>query len=283
MNAQPRALGRGLGSLLPTVPVGGGSDGSPLFVPIDRVIAQLNQPRQHFDEDALRGLARSIREQGILQPLVVTRDGASYRLIAGERRLRASRLAGLTEVPVVVRHVSPADAFEAALIENIQREDLNPLEEAEAYRRLVTEHGHTQEAVAERVGKDRATVSNSLRLLKLRPNLRARLLRGAMSAGHARALLGTDDEGFQDSLAHRIEADGLSVRMTERLVAERRAGKAAAKPRASAGQAERTIQTSLASRLGRDVKVKPRGQGGTLVIRYDSPDDLASLASLLGK
>jgi ParB family chromosome partitioning protein len=277
-------LGRGLGSLLPTPAGRGDRDGTPLYVNVSRIRPRPDQPRQHFDEQALRQLAVSIREQGILQPLVVTpeRDGA-YTLIAGERRLRAAQFAGLTEVPVVVRHADPAEAYELALLENIQREDLNPIEESEAYRRLIDEHGYTQEALARRVGKDRTTVSNALRLLKLRAPLRERLLRGSMSAGHARALLGTDDEALQDELAQRIETEGLSVRAVEKLVAIARARKPARKKADPFLKQRKTLATSLQSSLGRKVAIrtKTRGKGGTVTIAYTDDTDLQRLVSEL--
>ncbi len=277
-------LGRGLGSLLPGSAATNDKDGSPLFVSVKVVKARADQPRQHFDDANIRQLAVSIREQGILQPLVVSpQSRGQYALIAGERRLRAAIFAGLTEVPIVVRHGDERQAFELALIENIQRQDLNPIEEAEAFRRLIDEHSYTQEALARRVGKDRTTITNALRLLKLRAPLRAQLLRGAMSAGHARALLGTDDDAFQDDLAARIEREALSVRVVERLVAAHRTNKPRKKTDPFRAE-RRRLATGLADHFGRkvDIRTKTRGKGGTLVIAYDNVNDLKTLVTQLG-
>ena len=232
-------------------------------------------------------LARSISEQGILQPLVVTPvDGTSqYRLVAGERRYRAARLLGLGEVPVVVRRVDEPDAFELALIENIQREDLNPLEEAEAYRRLIDEHSYTQEALARRVGKERPTISNSLRLLKLSDQLREKLLRGGITAGHARALLGTDDEEYREQLALRIEDEGLSVRTVERLVRQEARGKKPEKPIEGQSPTMLRMCDRLQDRLGRQIRIKPKrqGEGGTVVIAFTNESDLQRLVARLSR
>ncbi len=279
MSLSSGVLGRGLGSLLPT-PGASDRDGTPLFVHVDRIRRRADQPRRHFDDQALRQLAVSIREQGVLQPLVVTPlpDGA-YSLIAGERRLRAAQFAGLTEVPVVVRRATSTEAYELALIENIQREDLNPIEEAEAFERLIREHDYTQEALARRVGKDRTTISNALRLLKLRDPIRERLLRGVLSAGHARALLGTDDEALQDELAARIETEGLSVRAVERLVAAQRDRKPVRKRKDPFAKQRKALATSLQTHLNRKVAVrtKTRGKGGTVTIAYADDADLQRL------
>ncbi len=283
-------LGRGLGALLSnpgSSANGSATEGRPLYVSATSIVARTDQPRRMFNDEALRQLAISIQEQGILQPLVVSeRPDGRYDLIAGERRLRASKLAGLSSVPVIFRTAGEAEAFELALIENIQRQDLNPIEEAEAYRRLVSEHGYTQDALARRVGKDRTTVANALRLLKLRPDLRDRVVMGRMSAGHARALLGTDDPEFQDVLAARIEADGLSVRAVERLVSARK------KQRPTNGtqrkidpfRTERAeFVTRLETRFGREVKIRSRGNGGTVTLSYESVADLRSLVTFLAE
>ncbi|MFT5434184.1 MAG: ParB family chromosome partitioning protein [Myxococcota bacterium] len=287
MPAQPRVLGRGLGALIPSASTISRtqSDGRPLQVSIDKIRPREDQPRQHFDEHAIRQLATSIREQGILQPLVVSPvDGGFYDLIAGERRLRASTLAGLTEVPVFVR-AAPADqVFELALIENIQRQDLNAIEEAEAYRRLMDEHGYTQEALSRRVGKDRATVANGLRLLRLRTPLRMRLLAGQLSAGHARALLGTDDATLQDQIAARIESEGLSVRAVERLVKESRGDTPRprkTKPADPLARERLALGGRLERTLGRSVRIRAQGDGGTVTLKYASIADLKGLISQL--
>src|SRR5215813_7698490 len=222
-----RALGRGLSALIPqaAVPIAGELPNASgiLRLPIERVARDPGQPRKTFDEGKLRELADSIRTQGLIQPVLVRRMGADFRLIAGERRWRAAQLAGLHEIPAIVRDVSEAEAFELALVENLQRTDLNPLEEAEGYRRLVDEFGLTQEQVGERVGKDRASVANGLRLLQLPDAVKALLASGALGMGHARALLGVSGGAGLVGLADRVAREGLSVRETERLVRAHRA------------------------------------------------------------
>ncbi len=187
-------------------------------VAVERILRDPTQPRKTFDEAKLRELAESIRTQGVIQPILVRRDGADYRLIAGERRWRAAQLAGLHEVPAVVRDVTAAEAFELALVENLQRTDLNPLEEAEGYRRLIQEFGLTQEQVGERVGRDRTSVANALRLLQLPEGVKELLATGALGMGHARALLGMGAGAELVTAAQRIVREQLSVRETERLV-----------------------------------------------------------------
>jgi len=284
MTMQTSVLGRGLSSLIPAAPESA-SNGTPLYVGVETITPHPDQPRRHFDDDALLQLARSIREQGILQPLLVSvESGGTYRLIAGERRLRAAQMVQLTQVPVVVRATSTTEAFELALIENIQREDLNPIEEAEAFRRLLAEYRYTQAELAERVGKDRTTVTNALRLLKLRAPLREQLLSGGMSAGHARALLGTDDDALQDHIALRIVEEGLSVRTVEKLVANSRSNTRSKQPTTvgRSGKVERTLARRFQDHLGRPVQVRPSKRGGKLVLPYASTEDLRRLMAALG-
>ena len=284
MTMQTSVFGRGLSSLIPAAPEST-ANGTPLYVTVEQIIPHPEQPRRHFDDAALLQLARSIREQGILQPLLVSAEsGGTYRLIAGERRLRAAKMVQLTQVPVVVRATSSTEAFELALIENIQREDLNPIEEAEAFRRLLNEYKYTQAELAERVGKDRTTVTNALRLLKLRAPLREQLLAGQMSAGHARALLGTDDDALQDHIAQRIVAEGLSVRWVEKRVSNARSN-TRSKQSMTAGRSvkvQRTLAKRFQDRLGRPVQVRPSKRGGKLVLPYASTEDLRRLMAALG-
>src|SRR5580704_16459789 len=219
-----RALGRGLDALLPAAsPAQGYGDRNVFSCPLERIVPQGGQPRRHFDSQKLEGLAASIREHGLLEPLVVRRAAGSdkFELIAGERRWRALQRAGLREALVVVKEVSADGAFELALIENVQREDLNAIELAEAYERLMNDHGYTQEALATRVGKDRTTIANALRLIKLPPKVRARVIAGELSEGHARALLGAGDAATIEQLADKVVRGGLSVRATEALVRAR--------------------------------------------------------------
>ncbi len=222
-------LGRGLGALIPSeYSEASGSDAAsaPTEVPVAAVRPNPHQPRAHFDEESLAGLTASIAELGVLQPILVrAAEDGGYELIAGERRWRASKRAGLQTIPVVVRDASTdASMLEQALVENLHRADLNPMEEAAAYQQLIEDFGLTQEAVAKRVGKSRAAVSNTLRLFQLPPAIQALVAENQLSAGHARALLGTPDRAYQTSLAQRIVRDGLSVREAEEAVRLRSGG-----------------------------------------------------------
>ncbi|MBU6215019.1 MAG: ParB/RepB/Spo0J family partition protein [Acidobacteria bacterium] len=216
-------LGRGITSLIPAANDGDGdvSAAGYQMVPIERVVPNPMQPRKAFDEETLVGLADSIRELGVLQPLLVRPSGDQFELIAGERRLRAAKRANLTEVPVVVRTVEDVGSLEQALVENLHRQDLNPLEEAAAYQQLIEDFGYTQEQVAQRVGRSRASVANLLRLFQLTPAVQKLVGEQLLSAGHAKALLGHPDRAYQEALARRAVAEGLSVRDLEQLVRER--------------------------------------------------------------
>ncbi len=217
-------LGRGLTSLIPpgAPPDAERAEGSGLTeVPITLVSPNPNQPRRHFDEEGLDELAASMAELGILQPLLVRRVESGYELIAGERRLRAARRAGMLHVPVVIRDAVGAASLEEALVENLHRQDLNPLEEAAAYQRLVEEYGYTQEKVAERVGRSRSAVANLLRLFQLTPAVQKLVGEGLLSAGHAKVLLSHPDRAYQESLAKRVVRENLTVRQLEDLIRER--------------------------------------------------------------
>lgn len=220
-------LGRGITSLIPTVPEGGEDESTDSIVsgyqmvPIEQVRPNPLQPRRSFDEETLAGLADSIRELGILQPLLVRPADDGFELIAGERRLRAAKRASLTSVPVVVRPVEDVASLEQALVENLHRQDLNPLEEAAAYQQLVDDFGYTQEQVAQRVGRSRAAVANLLRLFQLPPSVQKLVSENLVTAGHAKALLGHPDRAYQEALARRIVSESLSVRDVEQLVRER--------------------------------------------------------------
>lgn len=279
-----RALGRGLDALLspvataPTAPTG---NEVAFTCPIERIIPQSDQPRRHFDDQKLDELAQSIREHGVLEPLVVRRaprDGSSgvsdrYQIIAGERRWRAAQRAGLRELLVVVKDVTPSNAFELALIENVQREDLNPLELAEALERLVREHGYTQEALASRIGKDRATIANSLRLLKLPARVRQMVIEGVLSEGHARALLGASDPKLIEALADRVMRGGLSVRETEKLVRGKKKGETPANDGKKSASV-RDLEARLSRQLGAKVALTDDGGKGEITISYGSLDEL---------
>jgi ParB family chromosome partitioning protein len=273
-----RALGRGLDALLPALPTGQRDGDRSVFTwPLEKIVPQKDQPRQHFDPQKLDELAQSIREHGLVEPLVVRRVPGSEKLelIAGERRWRALQRAGILEALVVVKEVSAKHAFELALIENVQREDLNPVELAEAYERLVREHGYTQEGLAERLGKDRTTIANALRLLKLPQRVRAKVIGGELTEGHARALLGAGDGAVIEQLAERVIRGRLSVRATEALVRTRVRGRSAKGGRGAEKNASvRDLEQRLTRALGTRVEVRDRGNKGEIAIPYPDLDTL---------
>ena len=277
-----KALGRGLGALLSsdtTVDLGS----EPTEVDVDAIVPGPMQPRTHFDEGALEGLADSIRSQGIIQPLLVRRVGDRYELIAGERRWRAARLAGLSKVPVVVKEVPDKDLLEIALIENIQRENLNPIEEAQAYQRLIETVGLTQEALAARVGRDRSYITNYLRLLKLPEDLQKLVMENRLSTGHARTILGLSDVDLQRKLARQVIDGGLSVRATEHLVRKAVDRTVPAKTASAVDPNIRAAETKLRRALGTQVRiVQLRGEGqGKVEISFFSNQDLDRIYNLL--
>jgi len=280
----PRGLGRGLDALLPTrepPPTKSGASygpGNVFHCALDKIAPQRGQPRQHLDSDKLEELAQSIREHGVIEPLVVRRLGDSdqFELVAGERRWRAAQRAGLRDVLVVVRDVSAADAFELAIIENIQREDLDPIDFAEALERLLKEHSYTQESLAARIGKDRSTIANALRLLRLPAVVRVRVREGRLSEGHARALLGAPDEKSLLALAEKVTSGRLSVRQTEQLVRQAKSAAPAAggHPGRPKTAATRDLETRLARKLGTHCEVRDRNGRGEISIKYSSLDEL---------
>ena len=276
-----KALGRGLKALIPESKAPEG--GTLLQLDVERILPGRSQPRHDFDEGAITELAMSIKARGILQPVVVMPGaGDTYELIAGERRWRAAREAGLKSVPALVRTAGEAEALEMALIENLQREDLNPVEAAKAYRRLIDTCDITQEEVASRVGKERSSVANHLRLLKLPAEILADLSRGALTMGHARAILSVHGKEKQLLAAKTIMSRGLSVREAEQLTRKL----AGAAPRKKARVAKKNIfikelEGSLRRSLGTRVSIRPGGKGGTIAISYYSPDELDRLAERL--
>jgi ParB family chromosome partitioning protein len=281
-DSKRRALGRGLDALLPAAreqaPAQYG-DKSVFSCPLEKLMPQKGQPRQFFAKDKIEELAASIKEHGLLEPIVVRRVPGQDKLeiIAGERRWRASQKAGLREVLVVVKDVSPKAAFELALIENVQREDLNPVELAEALDRLVKEHHYTQETLAERLGKDRTTVANSLRLLKLPAAVRARVISGELSEGHARALLGAPDASKIEELADKCVRGRLSVRAAEALVRGAKAKSAGgrnAKPAPGKTASLRDLENRLTKAAGTKVVVRDQGNKGEVAIPYIDLDHL---------
>jgi ParB family chromosome partitioning protein len=286
MNRKP-ALGRGLGALLPDARQTQPSHSTGLTrLPIDQIHADRANPRKSFDEAELEELAASLKQQGVLQPVLVRRDPkGGYRLIAGERRWRAAQRAGLLEVPAIVREASDAEAYELALVENIQRADLNPLEEAEAFRRLVEERRLTQEQVADRVGKDRSTVANALRLLTLPNEVKQLVLEGDLDMGHARAILGLAKPAEMVTVARAVITEKLTVRETEAHVKALKGGGAGGKGKktpAKASPEARKLVEDLQRRLGTKVRLVEKGAGkGSVEIQYFSYEDLERIIGLI--
>jgi ParB family chromosome partitioning protein len=280
-SGKKRGLGMGLSALL------GNEHAEPMqrppaqTVPIEFLAASPLQPRRRFAATELEALADSLRSYGVLQPLLVrpapgTTPG--YEIIAGERRWRAAQLAGLHELPVVVRELADREVLEIALVENLQREDLSPIEEAEGYRRLIDEFGRTQEELAQEIGKSRSHIANTLRLLKLPETVRRFLDEGKLSAGHARTLLGADDP---EALARSIIERGMSVRDTEAVVQTGRLVQRSAKTRIDRDPDVVAFEQRLAGALGLACEIKPKAKGGTLTIRYSSLDQLDGIARRL--
>jgi ParB family chromosome partitioning protein len=282
-----KALGRGLGALLSAEGTATATEDAS-EIPIDQIDPSPLQPRLFFDETKMTELARSISANGVVQPLLVRRRGERYELIAGERRWRAAQLAGLSKVPAVVRNVSDDKVLELALIENIQREDLNPIEEARAYKNLIDTVGMTQETVADRVGRDRSYVTNYLRLLRLPEDLQELLQVGRLSTGHARAILGCEHVDIQRRLARKVIEQDLSVRATERMVRQlaepSTKAKRATQPKGEEGDANiRAAENKLRRQFGTQVRiVLAQGtQSGRIELEFYNSMDLDRLYSLL--
>jgi len=278
-----KALGRGLGALLSsdrTIDLGS----EPTEVDLDSIVPGPMQPRTHFDEASLESLAESIRSHGIVQPLLVRRRDGGYELVAGERRWRAAKIAGLARVPVIVKEVPDESLLEIALIENIQREDLNPIEEAQAYKKLIETVGLTQEALASRVGRDRSYITNYLRLLRLPEDLQQLVKEGRLSTGHARTLLALSHPDQQRRIARQIIDSGLSVRVTENIVQKMVEGKStrsAPAPRVVDPNV-RAAETKLRRALGTQVKILMSEQGrGKVEISFFNSQDLDRIYNLL--
>jgi ParB family transcriptional regulator, chromosome partitioning protein len=273
-----QGLGRGLAALIPQRAVSPG----PTEIPISRITANPWQPRQHMSEEGLEALAASISEHGVLQPIVVTETLDGYRLIAGERRLRAARLAGLDRIPAVIRQLEDHQHLELALVENLQRSDLGPMDEAGAFRQLIDEFGFTQETVAVRVGRARSTVANTLRLLDLDPAVQQAIIDGRLSEGHGRALLGLPGD-VQARLVSTVVDGELSVRQTEELVRRLRASQdesPAGTDRSRDPDLER-VEEDLREALGTKVSMSRTRRGGRIVIEYYGDDELHRLYARL--
>jgi len=294
---QRRGLGRGLGSLIPTAPVATAEDQSseseraPMpagayfaDLPIDHVSPNKVQPRQVFEEEAMAELVHSIREIGLLQPVVVRRTGDdSYELVMGERRWRAAQQAGLATIPAIVRQTEDADMLRDALLENLHRSQLNPLEEAAAYQQLLEDFSCTHDELASRIGRSRPQISNTIRLLKLSPPVQRRVAAGVLSAGHARSLLAIEDPELQDRLATRVVAEGISVRGLEEIVAvgERPSSEAAVRRRKPTAPGLKDIADRLSDRFDTRVKVDLGQRRGKITVEFASLDDLRRIVDIM--
>jgi ParB family chromosome partitioning protein len=275
------ALGRGLSALIPDAPLAATPGERAMEIDTDRLRPNRFQPRVHMDDAKIDELARSIRSHGVIQPIVVRPAGdEEYEIIAGERRWRASQKAGLLKVPIVVRDLPDERLLAAALIENIQREDLNPIEEAQAYRRLGEDLGLTQEQIAEAVGKDRSSIANHVRLLRLPHEVRENVAAGSLSMGHARAILGLTDEAAQLRVSREVVSKKLSVRETEALVA--RAGQPAVKRAAETKDVHtRAAEDRLRFSLGTQTRIVRKGHGGRIEIDFANENELQRLFEFL--
>ena len=284
---QRRALGRGLDALLPAIPAAAPIRDGVQHIELSRIDPNPFQARQHFDQEKLRELAQSIKNHGVMQPVVARANGERFTLIAGERRWRAAALAGLAAVPAILRDVPDREVLELTLIENIQREDLNPIETAEAFARLANEAALTHEQIAERTGKDRATVTNLLRLLRLPKEVRDRVASGELSPGHARAVLMLPTELAQTAMAARIVAQGLSVRQAEEMVkgSSGRPGNVLTLAKIEQQVLEDPNVVAavevLERALGTRVRLKGNDMRGKIIIEYNSPDELDRLYAIL--
>ncbi len=279
--ARKSGLGRGLSALIPEAGDFGPRAGlglSVLQIPLDEIVANPDQPRRTFAEGAMLELVASVQEKGVLAPILVRPVSGGYEIVAGERRFRAAARAGLRTIPAISKDLDRKESLEIALIENLQRADLNPIEEAEAYQQLMAEFGYTQEVLSRKVGKDRSSISNSLRLLRLPAEVRHSLVDGVLSMGHGRALLGAADPGTLLAIHRQVVAGHLNVRQTEDLVQRAASGKKGRR-KADLPLPLMDVQERLARHFGTRVRIKARsgGDGGRIVIEYFSPQELNRL------
>ena len=285
-----KALGKGINALIPDFEMGVPKSTEQGMIQsrellIDEISPNRFQPRKYFDDDKLEELVKSISENGILQPVVVQKSVNGYELVVGERRWRASKKAGLKKIPAVIREVSDAQALELAIIENIHRQDLNPIEEAEAYARLADNFALNQEMIAKKVGKSRTAVANILRLLKLPRSIKEDMISGKLSMGHARALLGLEEARQAQALCKEIFKEDLTVRQTEKRVNKLKQT-VPTKPASPADKKNiffKDLEKELERKLGTKVEISPKKKGGKLVVTYYSDDDLERIQNLIGK
>jgi len=283
MNRQ--ALGKGIEALIPDFEKGVPSDETSSRTStllIDEIVPNRVQPRQHFDDEKFNELERSIREHGVLQPIVVQKNAKGYELIVGERRWRASKKAGLKKIPSIIRDVTDAESLELALIENLNRQDLNPIEEAEAYERLAKDFGLTQEKISQQMGKSREAIANALRLLKLPRQVKEDMVGGRLTMGHGRALLSLNSEKDIDALRKKIIRQTLSVRETEAQISrwKQQQGNSSKNTKVQKGIFVKKLEMELERKLGTKVEITPSKKGGKVLIRYYSDDDLERIRTL---
>lgn len=279
-------LGRGLDALIPDVKpaqaVPAEDNTSPVMLRLSLIEPNKDQPRKQFNDESIDELAQSIKQYGVIQPIIVCKRGQRYEIVAGERRWRAARKAGLKEVPVLVREYSPEEIAEISLIENIQREDLSPIEEAKAYKQLIEDHGLTQEELAERVSKSRTAIANTMRLLNLHPDVQEMLSDGRLSAGHARALLAAENEVIQLELAQKVLDDALSVRQTEDLVKFYKLQGSSGRQPVKNDANYKELEKKMTRALGTKVKIRQSAQGkGRVEISYYTEEQLDQIFTLL--
>ena len=274
--AKRKALGRGLSALFPDTVIAETDKGF-FYCPIESISPNPYQPRQNFSDSELIELADSIKEKGVIQPILVSRIKDGFQLIAGERRWRAAQKAGLDKIPVLIRDVSPAETLELALIENIQRKDLNPIEESSAYQELIEKFHLTQEALSKRVGKDRSTIANFLRLLKLPAIIQQDLIDGRLTTGHARVLVTMESLSAQMEIRDRIIKKSLSVRQTEDLVRKIVTLKKPKSPKTETDHYIDSLSKDLQNSLGTKVVIKRKGKKGKIIIEFYSDEDLGRL------
>lgn len=273
-----KGLGKGLGALIDEGTTN--DDKGIMELKINEIEPNKGQPRKYFDDDKLSQLAESIKQHGIVQPIIVKNEDGVYRIVAGERRWRAARLAGLTKVPVLLKELSNKQVMEIALIENIQREDLNPIEEAEAFEKLIKDYNMTQDEVANVVGKSRSAIANTIRLLHLNNTIKEYLINGLLSSGHARALLSIDDEKIQEKVAEEIKNNGLNVRDTEKLVKKYLTNKKGKKEK-SRNENFNAIEERLKDILGTKVQILEKNKKGKIMIEYYSLEELDRIVEMV--
>jgi ParB family chromosome partitioning protein len=274
--AERKVLGKGLGALIPEIKEDSGTSDRNLNCTIDNIQVNPHQPRTLFNQDKIEELARSIKEKGIIQPLLVKESKIGYELIAGERRLRAAKLAGLAQVPIIVKNVSEEEQIEYSLIENLQREDLNPIEEAEAYKKLMQDFEYTQQKLSQVLSKDRTTIANQIRLLKLPSMVKKALSQNEISTGHARCLLSISEPLKLREAFRLVLLKGLSVRETEKLAKKLNKTKTKRKTQEKSTHLE-AIRSDLMKRLGTQVKILQRGKKGKIIIEFYSPEELEGI------